>query len=280
MKSIKEQLVIVYCLVDDCLKSQEDGGNWRKSNNQPKCTDAEIIALAMMQSYFGTATLKRTYLLIKANDPKAFPCLPSYKQWLARLHHLSHQIGIILDSIPLNITDLDEIFLIDSYPIKMCEPIRHGRVNLLRDEGAYFGKGTTGWFFGFKLHVLTTRTGQILGAVFLPTSLDDRAGARKLASLLEEGTLCIADLGYRGNTFQTQMYEEEGVLFLTRADIESKNLKITHSLIRERVEGVFSSLWERFATRVYSRSWNGLWNTLKLKMLDYKLCFANIISYA
>ena len=238
-----------------------------------------IIALAMMQSYFGTATLKRTYLLIKANDPKAFPNLPSYKQWLARLHRLGEQIGVILDSIPLHITDLDEIFLIDSFPVPMCQPIRHGRVNLLRDEGAYFGKGTKGWFFGFKLHALTTRTGQIIGAIFLPTSYDDREGARRLASLLEEGSLCIADLGYRGINFQTQLYEEEGVLFLTRADIESERLKITHSLIRERVEGVFSSLWARFATRVYSRSWNGLWNTLKLKMLDYKLCFAKIISY-
>jgi len=170
--------------------------------------------------------------------------------------------------------------LIDSYPIKLCEAIRHGRVNRLRDDGAYFGKGTTGWFFGFKLHVVSTRSGQILGAIFLPTSSDDRAGARMLASLLEEGSLCVADLGYRGDVFQRQMYEEEGVLFLTRADIESPSLKITHSLIRERVEGVFSSLWERFATRVYSRSWNGLWNTLKLKMLDYKLCFAKIISYA
>lgn len=279
MKSIKEQLVLVYCLADDCLKSQQDKGDWRKSNNKPKCTDAEIIAVAMMQSYFGTATLKRTFLLIKANDPKAFPNLPGYKQWLARLHRLSDQISIIAESIPLSITDLDETFLIDSFPVPMCQPIRHGRVNLLRDQGAYFGKGTKGWFFGFKLHALTTRTGQIIGAIFLPTGYDDRAGAKMLATLLEEGSLCLADLGYRGVTFQTQMYEEEGVLFLTRADIDKPNLKITHSVIRERVEGMFSSLWERFATRVYSRSWNGLWNTLKLKMLDYKLCFANIISY-
>jgi hypothetical protein len=280
MKSIKEQLVLVYCLVDDCLKSQANNGDWRQSNHKPKCTDAEILALAMMQSYFGTATLKRTYLLVKANDPKAFPGLPGYKQWLARLHRLGHQIGIILESIPLTITDAGEIFLIDSFPIPMCQPIRHGRVKLLRDDGAYFGKGTKGWFFGFKLHALTTRTGQIIGAVCLPTSYDDRAGAQMLATLLEEGSLCLADLGYRGDSFQTQMYEEEGVLFLTRADITSPSLKITHSLIRERVEGVFSSLWERFATRVYSRSWNGLWNTLKLKMLDYKLSFARIISYA
>ena len=202
------------------MKSQEHAGNWRKSNNKPKCTDAEIIALAMMQSYFGTATLKRTYLLVKANDPKAFPGLPSYQQWLARLHRLGHQIGVILESIPLSIADQSEIFLIDSFPVPRCEAIRHGRVKLLRDDGAYFGKGTKGWFFGFKLHALTTRTGQIIGAIFLPTSHDERAGAKMLASLLEEGSLWIADLGYRGAGFQTQMYEEEGVLFLIRAAIE------------------------------------------------------------
>jgi hypothetical protein len=282
MLSISEQLILVYCLADDGIKSEKDGGNWRKSNHHPKCTDAEIIAVALArfaQSYFGCATLKRTYLLVKANEPQAFPHLPSYKQWLARWHQLSFQMGAILENVPLNIKDLDEIYVIDSYPINMCQPIRHGRVNLLRDEGAYFGKGPKGWFFGFKLHVLSTRTGQIVGAILLPTSYDDRAGARKLASLVEEGSLVIADLGYRGVKFQLEIYEE-GVLFLTRADMTSQKLKIIHSMIRERVKGIFSSLWERFATRVYSRSWQGLWNTLKLKMLDYKLCFANLISYA
>jgi hypothetical protein len=280
MRSIKEQLILVYCLADDSLKSEKNGGNWRKSNHNPKCTDAEIIAVAMMQAYFGCATLKRAYLLVKANDPQAFPHLPGYKQWLARWHKLSYQMDVILESIPLNIKDSEEIYLIDSFPIPMCQPIRHGRVNLLRDEGAYFGKGTKGWFFGFKLHVLATRTGQIVGAILLPTRYDDRAGAKMLADLMAEGSLAIADLGYRGAIFQTQMYEEEGVLFLTRADIESQELKILHSTIRERVEGIFGSLWNRFATRVYSRSWHGLWNTLKLKMLDYKLCFAKLISYA
>ena len=280
MRSIREQLILVYCLADDGLKSEKNGGNWRRSNHNPKCTDAEIIAVAMMQSYFGCATLKRAYLLVKANDEQAFPHLPGYKQWLARWHRLSFQMGAILENIPLNIADSEEIYLIDSFPIPVCQPIRHGRVNLLRDQGAAFGKGTKGWFFGFKLHVLATRAGQIVGAILLPTGYDDRAGARMLTSLVAEGSLCIADLGYRGAAFQTEMYEEEGVLFLTRTDIESRELKILHSTIRERVEGIFSSLWARFATRVYSRSWHGLWNTLKLKMLDYKLCFANLISYA
>ena len=47
--------------------------------------------------------------------------------------------------------------------------------------------------------------------------------------------------------------------------------------IRERVETAFSSLWFRFVDRVLSRSWEGLWSTLKLKMLHYNLCLAALI---
>ncbi len=46
------QLTVVYCLVDDGLKSGKNGGNRRKSNHHPKCTDAEIIAVAMMPQLF------------------------------------------------------------------------------------------------------------------------------------------------------------------------------------------------------------------------------------
>ncbi len=66
---------------------------------------------------------------------------------------------------------------------------------LLRDEGAYFGKSSTGWYFGFKLHVLTTRTGQIIGAVFTPGNWEDRAGARRLVEWMENGSVCLGDLG-------------------------------------------------------------------------------------
>ena len=46
MRSIKEQLILVYCLADDGLKSENNGGKWRRSNHHPKCTDAEIMAVA------------------------------------------------------------------------------------------------------------------------------------------------------------------------------------------------------------------------------------------
>ncbi len=147
MLSIKEQLLILYCSIDDLLKQQPDGGRWRKSNHQPRFADSEVIVIALMQSYFRTDTLKQTYLLVKANDSRAFPHLPSYQQWMARLHALSGQIGGLMFYIPVALAELDGIYLLDSLPVAMCQPIREGRVNLLRDEGAYDGKSSKGWVF-------------------------------------------------------------------------------------------------------------------------------------
>lgn len=280
MLSIKEQLALLYCFSDDFFQQQQQQGQWRHSNNCPKFTDAEVITIALMLGYFQTASLKRAYLLVRANDPGAFPQICGYKQWVARLHALTTQIGQMGLRVALPLEAADDWYLIDSLPIRMCKPIRHGRVLLLRDECAYFGKSSTGWFFGFKLHVLATRTGQIIGAVFTPGNYDDREGARMLVEWMENGSLCLGDLGYRGEDFQGEMFAEEEVLFVTRADIAEQRLKEVHSTVRIRIESVFSGLWSRFATRVLSRSWLGLWNTLQIKMLDYKLCHSGIIPAA
>lgn len=49
------------------------------------------------------------------------------------------------------------------------------------------------------------------------------------------------------------------------------------SSVRERIETVFSCLWHRFIDRVFSRSWEGLWSAIKVKMLHYNLCNAGIL---
>lgn len=66
--SIDDQLTEIYCFVDDFLKAHPDCANWRASNHsQPKFSDAEVLTIALMQGYFGYATLKRTYELVAAN---------------------------------------------------------------------------------------------------------------------------------------------------------------------------------------------------------------------
>ena len=50
------------------------------------------------------------------------------------------------------------------------------------------------------------------------------------------------------------------------------------SQVRQQVETTFSQLWRKVVGRVFSRSWEGLWNTLQLKVLYYNLCHAGLVS--
>lgn len=275
MQSINDRLTEIYVFVDEYLKAHPQRAQWRKSNNdQPIFSDGEVMTIALMQGYFGSATLARTYALVKANAPAAFPHLCSYKQWLQRLHQLTSLIGQMLEAARRTWV-WGTIFLLDSKPLPMSLSLRHGRVRLLREEGAYFGKTSQGWFFGFKLHLLTDLTGQIIGAVLTPGNWADRDVALTLAQFVEGG-VAIGDLGYRGEELAAMLAEETGLLLLTRAEVKER--KALLAAVRARVETTFSQLWNQFIDRIYSRSWHGLWNTVKLKMLYFNLLHAGIIT--
>lgn len=275
MHSINEHLTEIYVFVDDYLKAHPRRAQWRRSpNHTPAFTDAEVLTIALMQGYFGNATLARTYALVKANARRAFPDLCSYQQWLARLHRLTSLVGQMLEAARTQ-DEWGTIFLLDSKPLPMCLALRHGRVRLLREDGAHFGKTSKGWFFGFKLHLLTDLAGRIIGAVLTPGNWTDRDVAPALAEFVEGGT-AIGDLGYRGEELAQLLAEETGLLLLTRAEVGQRQALLAS--VRARVETTFSQLWNQFIDRIHSRSWHGLWNTVKLKMLYFNLLHAGLIT--
>ena len=153
-----------------------------------------MLTIALLQGAFQVASLKQTYRLVRANFDSAFPHLPSYAEWLCRLHQLTTHVGLLLEAT-CAIEAETALYLIDSKPL--CHQLRHGRVRLLREDGARFGKSPKGWFFGFKLHALRHVTGRFLNIVILPASCDDRD---PLLTLAEggDGGIVLGDLGYRG----------------------------------------------------------------------------------
>lgn len=274
MSSITEQMTHLYVFIDDFLKARPSLASWRRSPNaSPAFTDAEVITIGLMQGCLGCATLKQTYRLIANNFRDAFPLLPCYGQWVARLHTLAPIIGMLIQHAlpPLG----TRLYLMDSKPIPMCKPIRHGRVRLLRDEGAYFGCGTSGWFFGFKLHLLCHQSGKSLCAFLTPANWHDKDVAIALAQAVDGGTV-IADRIYLTRELCDTLAEEDGLLLITPGNCGQQYRALISSL-RERIETTFSQLCERFVDRVRSRSFHGLWNTIKLKMLHLNLCQAGLL---
>jgi transposase len=274
MATIEHQLTEIYVFVDDYLKAHAALANWRHSPNaHPAFTDAEVLTLALMQGCLGCASLKKTYALVAENFRSAFPHLPSYQQWLARLHALSELVGHLVAACCV----LGEVrlYILDSKPLPVCARIRNGRVRLLREDGSCFGKSSIGWFFGFKLHSIVDVDGRILNALLLPANMQDRQAAEALALMLDGG-IGLGDSGYTGVEFQKDLAEATDLMIVTPKDAGQKRALI--STIRERIETVFSQLWARFIDRIYSRSWCGLWTTVKLKLLHYNLVTAGLLT--
>jgi Transposase DDE domain len=192
-----------------------------------------------------------------------------------RLHQLLPQVGDLLAATCGHWPHAARLYLLDSKPIPLCQPIRHGRVRLLRDERAYFGKSSKGWFFGFKLHLLRHVGGRVLNVILTPVHCDDRAPALALVHAVDGG-VTLADLGYRGPECAADLAAEADMLLLTRDQAPAHRFVL--SQVRQLVETTFSQLWWKFVDRVFSRSWRGLWNTIQLTVLYYNLRHAGLVS--
>ena len=279
--NILDQATRIYVFVDDFLQAHPRLAHWRRSNNdQPAFCDAEVLTIGLLQGSLGVATLRKTHEMTRDNLGAAFPRLPCYQQWLRRLHQLSFLTGRLVQAAALLVAlSPVRLYLLDSKPIPLCKPIRLGRVRLLREQGAYFGKASAGWFFGFKLHVLTHACGVVLSAVLTPGNWDDRPVAPALCATTGGDGLALGDGGYSGRSVFEAVYREAGTLVVVPRDAAwgSARQKVV-SAARERVETTLRQLWDRFCDRVYARSWQGLWSVLLLKLAHVNLCYAGIAS--
>ena|SRR5579871_3362027 len=66
------------------------------------------------------------------------------------------------------------VYMLDTKPIPVCNPLRHGQVRRLREGGASFGKNSVGWFFGFQIHGLMHRYGGMLPVLLTSANVSEK----------------------------------------------------------------------------------------------------------
>ncbi len=76
------------------------------------------------------------------------------------------------------------------------------------------GKTSTGWFFGFKLHLLFNECGELLNVALTPGNVDDRKPVPQLFKRLF-GKL-FADRGYLSNALFKELLETFGIRPITK----------------------------------------------------------------
>ena len=112
------------------------------------------------------------------------------------------------------------ISFIDSTPLAVCHPQRRHHHRLFADQ-AQWGKSSTGWFFGFKLHVVVNDQGHLLNVALTPANVDDRQPVPGLVQDLF-GKL-VADRGYLSKKLSKQLKRLFDLQLITKLRSNMKN---------------------------------------------------------
>ncbi|WP_065823535.1 IS982 family transposase [Photorhabdus australis] len=123
------------------------------------------------------------------------------------------------------------IAFIDSTQIAVCHNLRISW-NKVFDGVAQRGKTSTGWFYGFKLHLIIDDCGELLSVKLTQGNRDDRQPVKALVTGLT-GHL-YGDKGYLSQALCDEL-KAEGITLITN--------------VRRNMKGKFLSLWDKAMLR-------------------------------
>ena len=192
-----------------------------------------------------------------------------------RVHYLMPLLQLIC--LYFNQLDFDELVIIDSFPVLLCQPVRNHQAKVL-NEVANIGycASKNMWFYGFKIHLAVTESGYILDYLVTPVSVHDIQVAEELLDAIPY-TPVLADLDYLGKELKKRL-EAKGIDFLTpicknmKGAAEHNNPAIL--TIRRTIETRISVLNSLFnIEHPLARSLAGLQLEIERAILVYNLGF-------
>ena len=215
----------VFCHVDDfCDKFMPvfeqqlitDGLRKRRRHSRMAMSECMTIVIAFHQSNY--RDFKNFYLgHVSMYWKEYFPKLLSYTRFLEIMPSLIVPMCAYFETVKGKPTG---IAFVDSTSLKVCHNIRIPRHKVFADS-AKRGKGTMGWFYGFKLHLLVNHVGEIISANITPGNINDRTPVPNLCKNLT-GKL-YADKGYIGKKLAEKLSEKDIDLVTTvRKNMKAK----------------------------------------------------------
>jgi len=171
-------LTRLFCDADDFCqgfiaewkKTQLEDGS-KKRHRKRSLSHSEIITIIVFYHQSGYKTFKwfyERYVCERLN--KEFPKLVSYNRFIELLPDVLIPLTIFIQS---RCKSGNGIAFIDSTPLRVCDNLRIPRHKTFKGE-AERGKSSTGWFYGFKLHLLVDDCGEILSFRITRGNVDDR----------------------------------------------------------------------------------------------------------
>lgn len=231
-----DDITVIYCDIDDFWKEFKE--EWGKNliscgpKRGPKSimSMSEMMTIVILFHQSGYRTFKHFYQYVKTHLKREFPQLLSYSRFVNVMQGLFIPLFAYLLHKRGSVTGIS---FIDSTSLKVCHNKRIQRNKVFR-KLAKRGKTTTGWFYGFKLHLIVNDRGEILAFQLTQGHVADIAVADVLSQQIV-GKL-FGDKGYISSSLGERLLKRGLQLFTSvRANMKQKLITLKDKiLLRKR----------------------------------------------
>lgn len=231
----------IFCDIDDFCNAEEDSYLHQPFNEASEILEtlelskspwnsrlalSEVMSILILFHHFnGFRHFKAFYAYVCMHMKNAFPDLVSYSRFVELTKDTCLPLFFYLQT---RFGTMTGISFVDSTKIVVCHNKRIYS-NKVFNELARRGKSTMGWFYGFKLHLITNEQGELLAFDLTPGNVDDRAPIPHMTDGLS-GSL-FGDKGYISKAL-TKKLNEKGLKLVTPI---RKNMKNKLLLIEDKI---------------------------------------------
>lgn len=263
------ELTLLYTIIDDFFQPLFKTKLWKslkhiwvsKRGPKMKLSLSEVITLNMMRFYMRIEDLKTFHKIIKNQYNNYFPNLQNYENFLKATNKSSlFMLLVIQFLLKENILSKNNHYFIDSTELPVCK-----NYNIYSHKVTKYyaqrGKTSKGWFYGFKLHGICDKQGNLVNIFFTSGNVHDNKVLNELIIDIEGIFTC--DAGYLLKKEELEMFfNNNKILYIaTRKNMKRIMTKEQSKCFKKRsiIETQWDVLKERFKI-VYSlaRSITGL----------------------
>lgn len=223
------QIIELFCLVDDFatqfdqLCSQEQLPYQKKKIRNRSCrlSLSEVMTILLLFHRSNYRTFKHFYLFsVRTNMKHLFPKLVGYSRFVQLMSHVFFPMFGFVKQHQGTWGDLQ---FVDSTVLTCCHVKRASSHKTFRSS-ARWGKTTTGWFFGFKLHLIINQHAEIVAFRLTRGNVDDRKPVPNMTQG-RKGKL-FGDRGYISEKLRAELLNK-GILLITKLKKNMKNKLMT-----------------------------------------------------
>ncbi|WPC11740.1 IS982-like element ISRa1 family transposase [Riemerella anatipestifer] len=244
----------------------------------PKMSDLEVISLNITAEYLSIDSELQLFRKL----PNSLINKIERSVYNKRKRRLSLQTEQIRQRISMEFNEFEDIFIVDSMPMKVCENARSTRSKICKEQS--YSSPTYGYcasqklyFYGYKLHAVCSLNGVIKNFDISPASVHDIHYLKDIGEQMRNCTL-IGDRGYSSAKVQIDLFNYANIKLDTPMRSNQKDYIPQFSLYkkkRKRIETFFSQLCDQFMIkRNYAKTFEGF----KTRIIS-KITAATVIQY-